>query len=176
MTVIKPADLARDSACMVASREPVSASAVPVIVTSSKCAEDDRVGTLDLGADAYLVKPFSVRELIARIRAILRRSDGEITAAVTVGDVTVDFPSRSATRGGVRVPLTAQEFAIVECLVRNRGRIVTRATLEEMIHPGEAPPPDTVSNVADVLILRIRRKLGHDVITTRRGQGFIIDG
>jgi len=151
-------------------------SAVPVIVTSSKCAEDDRVGTLDLGADDYLVKPFSVRELIARIRAVLRRSDGETTTAVTVGDVTVDFPSRSATRGGVRVPLTAQEFTILECLVRHRGRIVTRATLEEMIHPGEAPPPDTVSNVADVLILRIRRKLGHDVITTRRGQGFIIDG
>ena len=151
-------------------------TAVPVIVISSKREEDDRVGMLDLGADDYLVKPFSVRELISRIRAVLRRSEGEVTAAVTVGDVTVDFPSRSAARAGERVSLTAQEFAVLEFLLRHRGRIVTRATLEELLHPGEAPPPDTVSNVVDVLILRLRKKLGHDLITTRRGQGFIIDG
>lgn len=149
---------------------------VPVIVISSKREEDDRVGMLDLGADDYLVKPFSVRELISRIRAVLRRSEGEVTAAVTVGDVTVDFPSRSAARAGERVSLTAQEFAVLQFLLRHRGRIVTRATLEELLHPGEAPPPDTVSNVVDVLILRLRKKLGHDLITTRRGQGFIIDG
>ena len=147
-------------------------TAVPVIVISSKSQEDDRVGMLDQGADDYLVKPFSVRELISRIRAVLRRSEGEVTAAVTVGDVTVDFPSRSADRDGERVSLTAQEFV----LLRHRGRIVTRATLEELLHPGEAPSPDTVSNVVDVLILRLRKKLGHDLITTRRGQGFIIDG
>ena len=151
-------------------------TAVPVIVISSKSQEDDRVGMLDQGADDYLVKPFSVRELISRIRAVLRRSEGEVTAAVTVGDVTVDFPSRSADRDGERVSLTAQEFAVLEFLLRHRGRIVTRATLEELLHPGEAPSPDTVSNVVDVLILRLRKKLGHDLITTRRGQGFIIDG
>lgn len=151
-------------------------TAVPVIVISSKREEDDRVGMLDLGADDYLVKPFSVRELISRIRAVLRRSEGEVTAAVTVGDVTVDFPSRSAARAGERVALTAQEFAVLEFLLRHRGRIVTRVTLEELLHPGEAPPPDTVSNVVDVLILRLRKKLGHDLVTTRRGQGFIIDG
>ena len=151
-------------------------SAVPVIVISSKREEDDRVGTLDLGADDYLVKPFSVRELIARIRAVLRRSEGEVTAAGNVGDVAVDFPSRSASLAGERVPLTSQEFTVLECLVRHRGRLVTRATLEETLHPGEAMPPDTVSNVVDVIILRLRKKLGHDLITTRRGQGFIIDG
>jgi two-component system OmpR family response regulator len=151
-------------------------TAVPVIVISSKREEDDRVGMLDLGADDYLVKPFSVRELISRIRAVLRRSEGEATAAVTVGDVTVDFPSRSAARAGERVSLTAQEFAVLGFLLRRRGKIVTRATLEELLHPGEAPPPGTVSNVVDVLILRLRKKLGHDLITTRRGQGFIIDG
>jgi DNA-binding response OmpR family regulator len=152
-------------------------SAVPVIVVSAKREEDDRVTALDLGADDYLVKPFSVRELLARIRAVLRRSDTETATSVTIGEVTIDFASCSASRGGTRVALTAQEFAALGCLVRRRGRIVTRAMLEAAIHPGEAPPPDDlVTNIVDVLVLRLRKKLGHDLITTRRGQGFIIDG
>lgn len=151
-------------------------SAVPVIVVSSKRHEDDRVGVLDLGADDYLVKPFTIRELEARIRAVLRRSEGNVTAATEIGDVTIDFLARTATRGGDPVPLTAQEFALLALLVRHRGRIVSRAMLEEAIHPGESLPDDAVSNVVDVLILRLRRKLGRDLITTRRGQGFIIDG
>jgi two-component system OmpR family response regulator len=148
-------------------------SAVPVIVVSSKLHEDDRVGVLDLGADDYLVKPFTIRELEARIRAVLRRTEGDVTSAATIGDVTVHFLPRTATRGGEPVPLTAQEFAL---LVRHRGRIVSRAMLEAVIHPGESLPEDAVSNVVDVLVLRLRRKLGRDLITTRRGQGFIIDG
>lgn len=151
-------------------------SAVPVIVVSSKRGEDDRVGLLDLGADDYLVKPFTVRELVARIRAVLRRSEGDVATAATVGGVTVDFAARAATREGIRVPLTAQEWAVLACLVRHRGRIVSRAHLEETIHPGEQPPEDAVSNVVDVVVLRLRRKLGRDLITTRRGQGFIVEG
>ncbi len=151
-------------------------SAVPVIVVSSKRHEDDRVGVLDLGADDYLVKPFTVRELEARIRAVLRRSEGDGAAAIAIGDVTIDFLPRTATRAGEPVALTAQEFALLSCLVRQRGRIVSRAMLEAAIHPGESLPEDAVSNVVDVLVLRLRRKLGRDLITTRRGQGFIIDG
>ncbi len=151
-------------------------SAVPVIVVSSKRHEDDRVGVLDLGADDYLVKPFTIRELEARIRAVLRRSEGEGAAAIAIGDVTIDFLPRTATRAGEPVALTAQEFALLSCLVRHRGRIVSRAMLEAAIHPGEPLPEDAVSNVVDVLVLRLRRKLGRDLITTRRGQGFIIDG
>jgi two-component system OmpR family response regulator len=152
-------------------------SAVPVIVVSAKREEDDRVTALDLGADDYLVKPFSVRELLARIRAVLRRSDTETAASVTIGAVTIDFAACSASLAGTRVALTAQEFAVLGCLVRRRGRLVTRAMLEAAIHPGEAPPPDDLAtNIVDVLVLRLRKKLGHDLITTRRGQGFIIDG
>jgi two-component system OmpR family response regulator len=143
-------------------------SAVPVIVVSAKREEDDRVTALDLGADDYLVKPFSVRELLARIRAVLRRSDTETAASVTIGAVTIDFAACSASLAG---------FAVLGCLVRRRGRLVTRAMLEAAIHPGEAPPPDDLAtNIVDVLVLRLRKKLGHDLITTRRGQGFIIDG
>ncbi len=151
-------------------------SRVPVIVISAKREEDDRVAALDMGADDYLVKPFTVRELAARIRAVLRRSEGEEATTETVGGVLVDFPSRSVSRDGVRVPLTAQEFAVLACLLRNRSRIVTRAVLEAILHPGEDMPADMVSNVIDVIVLRLRKKLGHDLITTRRGQGFIIDG
>jgi two-component system OmpR family response regulator len=151
-------------------------SPVPVIVTSAKREEDDRVAALDLGADDYLVKPFTVRELLARIRAVLRRSEPQ-EAVVTIGGVTIDFAGRTATCGGARAPLTAQEFAVLDCLARHRGRIVTRGMLEAIIHPGESPPaPDLVTNIVDVLVLRLRKKLGHDLITTRRGQGFIIDG
>jgi two-component system OmpR family response regulator len=151
-------------------------SAVPVIVTSAKREEDDRVAVLDHGADDYLVKPFTVRELLARIRAVLRRSEPQ-EAAVTIGGVTIDFGGHTATCGGSRVTLTAQEFAVLDCLARHRGQIVTRAMLEAVIHPGESPPPpDLVTNIVDVLVLRLRKKLGHDLITTRRGQGFVIDG
>ena len=151
-------------------------SRVPLIVISAKRAEDDRVAALDMGADDYLVKPFTVRELAARIRAILRRSEGESPDVVTLGDVMVDFPAHTTSHAGVRVPLTAQEFAVLGCLIRNRGRLVTRAMLEALLHPGENPPADAVSNVIDVIVLRLRKKLGHELITTRRGQGFIIDG
>lgn len=150
-------------------------SRVPVIVISAKRAEDDRVGALDMGADDYLVKPFTLRELVARVRAVLRRVEGDPPAAVTIGDVAVDLAARVASRGGTRVALAAQEFAVLECLVRHRGRLVTRAMLETVLHPGESPPPDAVSNVIDVVVLRLRKKLGQGLITTRRGQGFIID-
>jgi len=147
-----------------------------VIVTSAKREEDDRVAMLDHGADDYLVKPFTVRELLARIRAVLRRSEPQ-EAVVTIGGVTIDFGSHTATCGGSRVTLTAQEFAVLDCLARHRGQIVTRAMLEAVIHPGESPPPpELVTNIVDVLVLRLRKKLGHDLITTRRGQGFVIDG
>jgi two-component system OmpR family response regulator len=121
------------------------------------------------------VKPFTLRELVARVRAVLRRVEGEQPATVALGPVTVDLAARVASRDGGRVALTAQEFAGLECLARNRGRLVTRAMLETVLHPGESPPADAVSNVIDVIVLRLRKKLGHELITTRRGQGFIID-
>jgi len=150
--------------------------AVPILMLTAKGRVEDRVRGLDSGADDYLVKPFTVRELLARIAAVLRRSDGDVASTVAIGSITIDFPARSASRDGRRVPLTAQEFAVLGHLARHRGRLVTRGALEELLHPGESPPEGTVSNVVDVIVLRLRKKLGHDLIATRRGLGFIIDG
>jgi len=159
-------------------------SAVPVIVVSAKRDEDDRIEALNLGADDYLVKPFTIRELLARMRAVLRRRDGEVTTTVAVGDVTIDFAARAVALCGTRVPLTALEFDVLACLARRRGRLVSREAIEAAIHPRHAaglqePEGDfrePVSNVVDVIVLRLRKKLGRDLIQTRRGQGFMIDG
>jgi len=147
-------------------------SAVPVIVVSAKRGENDRVEALNLGADDYLTKPFTARELLARIRAVLRRSENEVTTVVTVGDVSIDLASKTASRNGERILLTPMEFDVLMYLARRRGKLVSRDLLEKVIHPDES---HDVSNVIDVLVLRLRKKLGRDLITTRRGQGFIID-
>lgn len=147
-------------------------SAVPVIVVSAKRGENDRVEALNLGADDYLTKPFTARELLARIRAVLRRSENEVTTVVTVGDVSIDLASKTASRNGERILLTPMEFDVLVYLARRRGKLVSRDLLEKVIHPDES---HDVSNVIDVLVLRLRKKLGRDLITTRRGQGFIID-
>lgn len=158
-------------------------SDVPVIIVSARRDEDSRVEMLNLGADDYLVKPFTLRELLARVRSVVRRSDGDVSTTVSIGDVVIDRAARSASRGGERVPLTPMEFEVLARLTRNRGRIVPRTELERAIHPGgaahapvPAEPHEEVSNVLDVIVMRLRRKLGRDLITTRRGQGFIIDG
>lgn len=155
------------------------ASAVPVIVVSAKRDEDDRVEALNLGADDYLVKPFTMRELLARMRAVLRRREGAVTTTTAVGDVVIDHAARTATVRGARVTLTALEFDVLSCLARRRGRLVSREAIEAVIHPAQsagADGPEPLSNVVDVIVLRLRRKLGRDLIQTRRGQGFIIDG
>lgn len=147
---------------------------VAVIVVSAKRGEDDRVAALDLGADDYLVKPFSVRELVARARAVMRRRRA-VPDALTLGDVSIDFASKTALRAGEKIVLTAKEFELLVHLARCRGRLVSREELDRAIHPGAGDGGAEVSNVVDVLVLRLRRKLGRDLIVTRRGQGYIID-
>ncbi len=147
-------------------------SAIPVIITSAKQTENDRVNLLDLGADDYLTKPFTVRELLARLRAIVRRIEGDTTSVITIGDLAIDCHAKKVARGGEPIPLTAMEFEVLAILAKHKGRIVSRALLEKAIHPHGS---EQVSNVVDVFVLRLRRKLGNNLITTRRGQGFVID-
>jgi two-component system OmpR family response regulator len=147
-------------------------SRVPVIVVSARRTEDDRVNALDLGADDYLTKPFTVRELLARLRAVVRRAEGDSAAVITLGDIVIDFNAKTVCRDGARIPLTATEFERLAALARHRGEVVPREVLEKAIRQDGS---EHVSNVVDVIILRLRRKLGRELITTRRGQGFIIE-
>ncbi|MCX7404098.1 MAG: response regulator transcription factor, partial [Planctomycetia bacterium] len=106
-------------------------SAIPVIITSAKQTENDRVNLLDLGADDYLTKPFTVRELLARLRAIVRRIEGDTTSVITIGDLAIDCHAKKVARGGEPIPLTAMEFEVLAILAKHKGRIVSRALLEK---------------------------------------------
>lgn len=144
----------------------------PVLVLTARDAIDERVRGLNLGADDYLIKPFALAELIARVRAMIRRAYGNPVSTVQLGDITIDTAARQVWRGGAPVELTAREFAILELLTRSRGAVVARSTIYEHIYNEQA---DVLSNVVDVHVAALRRKLGPDVIRTRRGEGYIID-
>ena len=145
---------------------------VPVLMLTARDAPKDRVRGLDTGADDYLVKPFDLAELLARLRALIRRSAGQPRPDIDLGDVLLDTRSRSVTRAGQPITLTAREYAILEYLSLHRGEVVTRTALYEHLFDEN---DDTLSNLVDVHVFSIRKKLGHDLITTRRGQGYCIE-
>jgi two-component system OmpR family response regulator len=144
----------------------------PVLMLTARDATHDRVRGLDTGADDYLVKPFDLPELLARLRALIRRSAGQVQPSVELGDVVIDTRARTVTRAGEPMLLTAREYAILEYLALHRGKLVTRSDLYEHLFDESE---DTLSNLVDVHIFNIRKKLGHDLITTRRGQGYCIE-
>lgn len=143
----------------------------PVLVLTARDAVNDRVRGLDSGADDYLVKPFDLGELLARIRALIRRAAGEAMPVIRIGNVTIDTAARTVTKDGRPVPLTAREYALVEFLALRKGRLVTRTMLyEHLFDENEC----TLSNVLDVHVCNIRKKLGRNFIETRRGHGYCI--
>ena len=144
----------------------------PVLVLTARDMIDDRVRGLNLGADDYLTKPFALAELIARIRAMIRRAYGNPVPTIELGELTIDTASRQVRRSGTPIDLTAREFAILELLTRSRGSVVARSTICEHIYNEDT---DVLSNVVDVHVAALRRKLGPEVIRTRRGEGYIID-
>lgn len=145
----------------------------PVMLLTAKDAVVDRVKGLDAGADDYLVKPFSLSELSARVRALIRRSAGQADSVIRIGDVAVDTISKTVHAAGSAVSLTAREYALVELLVMHRGKLVSRSMIYDHIFDEE---DDTLSNLVDVHVSHIRKKLGKDFIETRRGQGYIVNG
>jgi len=144
----------------------------PVLMLTARDASNDRVRGLDTGADDYLVKPFDLPELLARLRALIRRAAGQTRSRLELAEVVVDTRSRSVTRAGQPVTLTAREYAILEYLALHRGEVVTRTVLYEHLFDES---DDTLSNLLDVHVFSIRKKLGHNLITTRRGQGYCIE-
>jgi len=149
-----------------------TAKATPVLMLTARDATSDRVRGLDTGADDYLVKPFDRDELLARLRALIRRGAAKTTAAIVVGELRLDTASRTVTRAGAPVALTAREYAVLEYLVLKRGTVVTRTALYEHLFDEE---DSTLSNVIDVHISNLRKKLGTDVIQTRRGHGYVVE-
>lgn len=141
----------------------------PVLMLTARDALSDRVEGLDAGADDYLVKPFQLMELAARIRAISRRASGHAGAVLTHGRIALDPAARCVTSDGSSVDLTALEYALLEAFMRRPGRIVSRPVLEELLYGYEA---DVSSNTVEVHIASLRRKLGHDTIDTVRGMGY----
>jgi two-component system OmpR family response regulator len=146
--------------------------ATPVLMLTARDATRDRVRGLDTGADDYLVKPFDLTELLARLRALIRRSVGQAKPRIEVLDILIDTRARTVTRAGQPVSLTAREYAILEYLAMHRGEVVSRSMLYEHLFDEN---DDTLSNLLDVHVFSIRKKLGADLIATRRGQGYCIE-
>jgi two-component system, OmpR family, response regulator len=144
----------------------------PVLILTARDAVSDRVRGLDSGADDYIVKPFALSELLARLRALIRRSAGAADPVIRIGDVAIDTARRLVARDGVDIPLTAREYALVELLALYRGKLITRTTIYEQLFGDD---DDSLSNVVEVHVSHIRKKLGKDFIQTRRGQGYQID-
>jgi len=148
-----------------------------VLIVTARDSVEDRVIGLDAGADDYLVKPFAFAELLARIRALSRRGRSDAPVRLKVSDLEVDAPTRRVSRGGRTLDLTAREFELLEYLVRNHGRVVSREMLARDVwkETGRATPLD---NVIDVHIARLRRKVDDTaepkLIHTVRGVGFMI--
>jgi len=144
----------------------------PVLMLTARDAHSDRVRGLDNGADDYLVKPFDLSELLARIRALIRRTAKRSSNQIQIGEVLLDTRARAVTRAGQPVVLTAREYAILEYLALHGGKVVSRSELYQHLFD---ETDDTLSNSLDVHIFSIRKKLGADVIATRRGQGYCIE-
>ena len=144
----------------------------PVLMLTARDTARDRVRGLDTGADDYLVKPFDLGELLARLRALIRRTTGQATPRIEIGSVVVDTAARTVTREGKAVDLTAREYSLVEMLALQRGKVVTRTMLYEHLFDEN---DSTLSNLLDVHVSNLRKKLGHEFITTRRGHGYCIE-
>lgn len=151
---------------------------IPVLMLTAKGDVEDKVKGLDLGADDYLAKPFSIDELLARVRALLRRSGGQHSAILDVKGLRLDTVSRKVTRNGEPIELTQKEFSILEFLLYNKNRVVSRFSLAEHVW-GDAFDPFTMSNFIDVHIKNLRRKIGDagndKIIQTVRSVGYMIE-
>jgi len=146
-------------------------SRLPVLLLTARGEDVDRIVGLEIGADDYLPKPFRFEELLARLRSIVRRSAGHASSVVSAGDITLDERQMRVSVRGVPVTMSPLEYRLVAYLLRHRGRVVSQHELDENVY-GHGEDHD--SNALEVLIGRVRKKLGPDLIETRRGFGYIV--
>ena len=149
--------------------------ATPILILTARSKVDQRVKGLDAGADDYLTKPFAIEELIARARALLRRASGDTAGILQVDDLVLNPISREVTRSGQHIDLTSKEYALLEYMMRNAGRVLTRPMIAEHVWDLDF---DTFTNVIDVYISYLRNKIdrGHarELIHTVRGSGYTL--
>lgn len=152
-----------------------SGQRLPILMLTARDAVEDRITGLDSGADDYLTKPFEFGELLARLRALLRRTGGLQAAQLVVADLVVDTVSQNVSRGGKSISLTTKEYALIEFLARNAGRVVGRAEIAEHVWNEEFDP---FSNLIEVYVNRVRRKVdsgsAKPLLHTRRGSGYML--
>jgi DNA-binding response OmpR family regulator len=144
---------------------------LPVLIVSARGSWSERVEGIDAGADDYLPKPFRMEEMLARLRAIVRRSAGQGAPVMTAGPIVLDPRQMRVSRDGVPLNLTPQEYRLLSYLMLHAGRVVSPSELLEQLYFDD----DHDSNAIEVIVGRVRRKLGLDLIETRRGFGYIID-
>jgi two-component system OmpR family response regulator len=147
--------------------------ATPVLVLTARSSWHDKVQGIDMGADDYLAKPFRMEELLARVRALIRRSTGHATAALRCGPILLDPRGAAVSVDGAPIKLTAQEYRVLSYLMHHRGRVVSQAELTEHIYAQDA---DRDSNTVEVFVARLRRKVGSSAIETVRGLGYLMRG
>ena len=169
--VVLDLGLPRLSGMEVLNRARGRGQTLPVLILTARDATGDKVSGLDAGADDYLVKPVDLDELAARIRALIRRSAGRAAPLLTHGDLSLDPAARSVTLAGASVDLSSREFSLLQMLLENAGRGLSRSQLEQSVY-GWRDEPD--SNALEVHIHHLRRKLGSKMIRTLRGVGYTI--
>ena len=145
--------------------------ATPVIILTARDDTQDRIDGLDAGADDYIVKPFDLDEVAARMRSVLRRANGRADPTIRVGDISLNPATHAVERAGVAVQVSAHEYSVLEALLQRPGAILSRTQLEDRLYGWDAP---VESNAVEVYIHSLRRKLGSDSIRTLRGVGYFV--
>jgi two-component system, OmpR family, response regulator len=144
----------------------------PVLMLTARDRSSDRVKGLDTGADDYVIKPFDLPELLARLRALIRRTTNHTRSRIELGELVLDLAARRLLRGTDEIVLTAREYSLVEFLALHRGEVISRTALYEHLFDEN---DSTLSNLLDVHVSNVRKKVGHEFIVTRRGQGYAIE-
>lgn len=143
----------------------------PVLILTARGQWEERVEGIEAGADDYVVKPFHALEIVARIRALIRRSKGVSSPRIPFGKYELDMRTMQVTEDGMPMDLTPQEFRLIAYLLHNRGRVVSQLEITEHIYRQDF---ERDSNAVEVLVARLRKRLGHDVVKTRRGFGYTL--